>query len=127
MGESVSNATSTTTAAIAKATDRPSLLSNLRTAVRSGAQDAPAVVREIGALDPRIATFLAGKSALGSKTLISPFVVHALTWAVGAYGLNWDATFTEAVAGFISMLIMGGLRFVTDTPIKTLLPKGNTP
>ena len=55
----------------------------------------PEAAQAIAVLDPALNAYLQGKSALGSKTLIAPLVTHALTWAVGYYGLGWDPAVTE--------------------------------
>lgn len=113
----------TTTAAITASKTSGDLLANLSVAARHGANDVPLVARAIASLDPDLAAQIAGKSALGSRTVWSGLIVHLLTWAVGYWKLDWDAATTEALAGGISYLILLGLRFVTKRPITSFLPQ----
>jgi hypothetical protein len=112
----------TTTAAIATSTTPTGLVSNLKTAALNGADDVPAIARAVGALDPDIATFLAGQSALGSKTLWAPIVTHAVVWGVAYLGLSWDPATTESVAGLISIGLMALFRVIAGGPITSVLP-----
>ena len=120
--------TTTVAGAITSANSVSSLVSNLQTAAIHGAANVPEAARAIAVLDPELAAQIAGKSALGSKTIIAPIVAHALTWAVGHYGLGWDAATTESVAGLISIGLMAAFRVLcANPPIKSLLPQKPIP
>src|ERR1700757_2430526 len=110
-------------AAITAATTTTSLVGNLQSAALNGARGVPEAAQAIAALDPALNAYLQGKSALGSKTLIAPLVTHALTWAVGYYGLGWDPAVTESVAGLLSVGLMAGAGVVTSMPITAVFPK----
>lgn len=113
----------TASAAVNQATGVASLRTTMETAARNGANDLPSVVQAVAPFYPGLPEFLAGQSALGSKTFIFPVVAHALVWAVGYFGLSWDAAFTESVAGVISMGLMALGRWVATGPITSVLPK----
>ena len=100
-----------------------SLRANLETATRNGANDVPDVVQAVAPFYPGLQAFLDGQSALGSKTFIYPIVAHAVVWGVGYFGLTWDASFTESVAGVLSMGLMAFGRWVATGPITSLLPQ----
>ena len=100
-----------------------SLRANLETATRNGANDVPDVVQAVAPFYPGLQAFLDGQSALGSKTVWAPIATYAVTWAVGAWGLNWDAAFTNEVAGLVAVALMLACRWVASGPITSLLPK----
>lgn len=109
--------------AIAASTSPSTLKANLETAARNGATDIPAVLQTVATLDPAYASFITGKSALGSKTLISGTVTHMLAWGVGYFGLGWSAGDTELIAGLVSYGLMALFHTISDTPVRSLLPK----
>ena len=113
----------TTAAAITKATDTPSLVQNLQTAVLSGARDAPGAIKAVAALDPDYAAWAQGTSLAGSKTVWFPAVSGAVSWAVGRWALGWDPATVSLVAGVISWSVLIAVRYVTTTPITSLLPR----
>lgn len=102
----------TTTAPLAKAED----------AAVNAAHDVPTLIAGLKAVDSPLVDQLQGVSLIGSKTFWAPIVTHAVTWAVGYWGLQWDAATTEAVAGLISWALMMAGRFVAKGPITSLLP-----
>ena len=109
----MSGATTTPAPKLAKAED----------AAVSAARDVPTLIAGLKAVDSPLATQLQGISLIGSKTFWAPIVTHAVTWAVGYWGLNWDAATTEAVAGLISWGLMMAGRYVAKGPITSVLPK----
>jgi hypothetical protein len=104
-----------------------SLKTNLQTAARRGADDVPAAIKTIAVMDPDYANWMQGKSALGSKTIIAPIVTHIVAWAVGYYGLSWDAETTESVAGLVSVGLMGLFHTISTTPVRSWLPQSAPP
>ena len=100
-----------------------SLKINLATAALHGAPDVPEAINEIGQMNPAYAAWVQGKSALGSKTIVSGIVTHALAWAVGYYGLGWTAADTETVAGLISWGLMTLFHYISKVPVTSILPQ----
>jgi len=127
---STTMAPATTNAAIASATTVTTLVANLQTAAVNGAKDVPEAVKAIATLDPGLSQYLAGQSALGSKTVWAPIASYAVTWAVGKFGLGWDTATTNEIAGLVAVALMLAARWVASGPITSILLKsapGPTP
>lgn len=97
-------------------------LARAENAAVSAANDVPTLIAGLKAVDSPLADQLQAKSLIGSKTFWAPIVTHAVTWAVGYWGLQWDAATTEAVAGLISWALMVAARYVARSPIGSILP-----
>lgn len=95
----------------------------IRSQIVHDAQDLPDLIEKAKDADPALAASLTEKSLLGSKTVWFPMISWGVTAAASKYGLGWDDATAAEVASLLSWLVSIGVRYVTRSPIGSILPK----
>lgn len=83
----------------------------------AAAQSVPDLVNKLQAADPALAQQLEGKALLASKTPWGTLACAGVAYAAAKWGLHWDETTVDLVAG--GGLVVGAylMRAVTASPI----------
>jgi len=104
----------------------PPVRSRAADAAVAAAQDVPTLIANLKAVDPGMAEQLAGKSLAASKSPWGTVAVAGVAWASAKWGLGWDQG-TCALVGGLGILVGSYLmRYVTTSPIASILPKPAT-
>jgi hypothetical protein len=103
----------TTNAAITQASSVTTLVTGLQQAALNGAKDVPAAVKAISVLDPD----LTPKALIASKTPWGTLAVTAVGWAVAKWGLGWDDTTVNVVAGLCVLAGAYAMRYITTARV----------
>lgn len=91
------------------------------------ANDLPALVAKLNAVDPTLATQITGKAAIYSKTPWGVAACMVLSWLVSHYGFALDAdtiALIVGLAGFGGSMIM---RWFANAPLTSVLPPTPVP
>ena len=83
----------------------------------AGASSLPALVANVRAIDPALATQLEAKPIAMSKSPWGTLAVAGAAWASAKFGFGWDAATDDLVGG--AGLLIGAylMRWVTNQPI----------
>lgn len=106
--------------AITQATSVTTLVANLQTAARSGAQDVPDAVKAISVLAPD----LAPKALIASKSPWGTLAVSVVVWASAHWGFGWSEDTCVTVAGVAVLAGSYLMRYITTARIGGVLTKG---
>lgn len=91
------------------------------------ANNLPQLVANLKIADPVLAEQIAGKSALGSKTLWITPASAIVTYGLVRYGIALDPATEDLVAGLLAFAVSTAaamvMRFFTRAPIVSVLPK----
>lgn len=90
----------------------------------AAAKDLPDLVQKLQTASPQLAQQIEGMPLIYSKTPVGTLAVAAVTWAAAKWGLGWDATTCDLVAG--AGLLIGSyfMRWLTTSPISGWFSKG---
>jgi len=70
---------------------------------------------------------LADKSLLGSKTFWVSIFTPVISWAVTYFALGLDGTTCGLIASVAASLAMMVMRYLTKTPVTSVLPQTKSP
>ena len=99
----------------------------VRDRVVADARSLPDLIEKAKTADPALAEQLTAKPLLASKSPVGTLIAGVVAWAAGRYGLGWDQTTCDLVAGCAVLLGGYGMRYVTTGPIAGIFSKGATP
>lgn len=99
----------------------------VRDQVVADAKSLPDLIAKAQAVDPALAAQLTAKPLLASKSPIGTLIAGVVAWLAGRYGLGWDQSTCDLVAGCAVLLGGYGMRYVTASPIAGIFSKGATP
>lgn len=85
--------------------------------VIAAAQDVPQLVAGLETVDPAMADAIKGKALLASKTPWGVLLAGVASWAVSHYGLGWNATTTDMMAGAGVLLGSYLMRYISPARI----------
>lgn len=88
------------------------------------ARDLPGLVVALQTASPQLAEQIEGKPLAATKTPLGTFVVPVVVWVATKYGLGWDQTTCDLVAGALVLIGTYVMRYVTTSPISGLFSKG---
>jgi hypothetical protein len=86
-------------------------------------RDLPNFLARAEQLDPPTADKWTGKALIASKSPWGTFAGAGVTWLVTKYGLGWDQTACDLVAGGAVLIFAYAMRLVTELPITGLFTK----
>ncbi len=115
-----------TNTAIAAATDKTTLLTNMQTVALTDAKAIPSLVGDLTALDPSLVPQVQAKSLIWAKSPFGTMVGFVVSWAVTKYALGWDANTVTLVTGLVTGAVAYALRYVTNQPIQGILSTTKT-
>jgi hypothetical protein len=78
----------------------------LRNQIVADAQSLPDLIKRAEVLDPQLADTLKGQASTASATPLGAFVAAGIAWLVTHYGLGWDQSSVDLVAGLA--IVAGG-------------------
>ena len=89
----------------------------------AAAKDLPDLVHKLDKVAPDLAQQLTGKALLASKTPWGTLLTALIAYAAAKYGLGWDQSTDELVAGVGLLIGAYAMRWVTTSPISGILRK----
>jgi hypothetical protein len=87
------------------------------------AQSLPDLVNKLQTVDPALATQLAGKSLVMSRTPWGTLAATGVAYLSTRYGLGWSEGFSATVAGVGLLAGSYFMRWITTTPIMGIFTK----
>ena len=99
-----------------KATATETTASKVNAAVAT-ARDLPDMVAKISRVDPALAEQISGKSLIAAKSPWGTLAAGGVSWLVAKYGLGWDETMVNLVAGVGVLVGAYIMRMITTSPI----------
>jgi len=99
-------------------------MSAIRDAIFKNATGEANFIASAKALDPPLAASLTEKSLLGSKSVWFPLFAWLLTALVGRLGIGLDPDTVAYIASVLAYLVVIAVRYITRSPIGSVLPQG---
>lgn len=90
------------------------------------ARNLPDLIAKARVLDPGLATVLSGEALIASKTPWGVLLTAGVSYAAAKYGLGWDQTTDELVAGLGVLAGAYLMRYISPGRITGLLAKTPT-
>lgn len=123
----MSGATTTAPTPTVAPTPAEAATASVRNDLVAASKDLPDLIAKAQVADPALAAQLTAKPLIASKTPIGTLVAGVVAWAAGRYGLGWDQTTCDLVAGCAVLLGGYGMRYISSSPIAGIFSKGATP
>lgn len=87
------------------------------------ARDLPDLIAKASTFDPALAAKFTGQALIASKSPWGSLAGGVVAWAVTHWGLGWDQSTCDLVAGAGVLVGAYAMRYVTDHPITGLFRK----
>ena len=93
------------------------MFSATENAVVREARSVPDLVGKLQQVDSPLATQIAGKAIVASRTPWGTVLVPAVAWLATRYGLGWSPDLDASIAGVLVLVCSFCMRAITRTPI----------